>query len=232
MPHAIGDALPHLAKVPSHVHSAFDLNAFCRGHYTLIFSYPQDSTPICTSEMVDLIRRQQAFQARGCNAVAISNDSKQSHLSWLADIEQIASAQVWFPVLADEHMLLSNALLLAPKNKRITFRTSYLVDPEGHVCYVQQVPQNTGRDFGEILRVLDSCQVNLTLRAVGTPANWQRGDDVVILPNSGGLSPSQVNRLIPKVAPVSYLQYASISDKPGVAFQNAPPMFKKEKLFL
>jgi alkyl hydroperoxide reductase subunit AhpC len=218
---SINDTLPSV-KAHSQSSAGFELAAFCKGSYAVVFSYPEDYTPICSTEVVDLIRRKAEFEARGAKVVGLSNDSPASHASWLSEIESLAGSACWFPVLSDERGTASLALGMAAKGKRISQRTLYIVDPELKVVYVSQLPQNCGRDFAEVLRVLDSCQLTKLHKVVGTPAGWQSGQDVVMLPTSNN-------------APKPFLQFAQVpADKHSSlaaanTFQSLQPLFHSKR---
>jgi alkyl hydroperoxide reductase subunit AhpC len=172
---------------------AFDFKSHCKGRWAVIFSYPADFTPVCSTEMIAFSKLQPEFERRNCRIVGISPDSSESHARWLKDVESLSQSEVIFPVVADVDgiaikTLKMSAVLRANESKRtkteITTRCLYIVDSEDIVQFVQVMPQNTGRDLAEILRVLDSVQLSTLRQVIATPADWQIGSEVVILPHA------------------------------------------------
>lgn len=172
-----------------------------RGRYAVFFSYPRDFTPVCSSEMQELLRLRPEFERRDVRVVGLSTDTVEEHRRFLGDMERVAGAgaRVWFPVVSDVSgsaarrwgMLrrsLNTQQPNAPNAQPEASRALYVVGPDFRVEYVAVNPPNTGRNFAEVLRVLDSLQLQASQADVGTPASWRPGDRVVVLPSWPGLS--------------------------------------------
>ena len=171
----------------------------------MLFSYPRDATPVCATEVLELVRLQDEFQARGVDVVGLSTDSVEDHQSWVQDLERVAGPgrRVWFPLLADVDGAVARRFGMLDRvpdaeGRPTSSRAVYLVDPHLRVQFVLVSPKNTGRNFTDVLRVVDSLQVTAAQGSIGTPATWaKRGDSVVVLPTSprGGatLSPSTLD---------------------------------------
>ena len=157
----------------------------------VIFSYPADFTPICTTEISEFARAQEQFAKRNCRIIGISSDSIDSHRAWISDIQTLSNAEIKFPIIADEDgsVLSSLGLLMHSRSGNRTKRARavsplrglYIIDPERRVQFVQIMPQSTGRNLSEIIRVLDSLQLSRMQRHLGTPAGWEKGQDAVLL---------------------------------------------------
>lgn len=195
------------------------------GSWTVLFSYPSDFTPICSTEISAFAQLQQEFEKRNCNLVALSTDSVQSHADWIKDVEAMTknTVKVTFPIVADEDGKILDSLKMrvhAPppkseqdqqqakrsKNNLITTRTTYIIDPNGIICYVAVNPTNAGRNIEDLIRVLDGIQLANMKETLGTPANWRVGQDVVLLPNAehgNGTRPVVTKRYFP------YLEFTS-----------------------
>jgi alkyl hydroperoxide reductase subunit AhpC len=199
------------------------LSEFSKGRWTVVFSYPQDFTPICSTEMATFARMQQDFAKRNCSLIGISADSSESHATWVKDIETLSKVKVDFPMIADESGEIIQSLGLAlrslnkdgekrTKTKVTPSRTLYIVDPEQIVQFVQVMPQNTGRNVTEILRVLDSLQLSVLQSSIGTPAGWTVGSDVVILPDASTEEVSRIRKIAGKLnSPFPYLRFAPLN---------------------
>lgn len=150
----------------------------------ILFSHPADFTPVCTTELGRTARLKEAFEARGVKAIALSVDSVASHESWVGDIHETQGARVNFPILADEDRRVSTLYdMIHPQaNATLTVRSLFIIDPDKKVRLIITYPASTGRNFDEILRVIDSLQLT-DQHKVATPADWQPGEDVVIVPS-------------------------------------------------
>jgi len=171
---------------------AFD---YSQGKWLIIFTYPADFTPVCSTEMVSFSKSQVEFEKRNSRLLGCSRDSVSSHARWLKDIKTISGIPVNFPVIADEDGEIVEKLRCVVPGHRsgsnekrqkldMVTRSLYIVDPNHTIQYVQVMPQNTGRDLSEILRVLDSVQLSTLREVVATPADWRAGHDVVLLPDA------------------------------------------------
>ena len=150
----------------------------------ILFSHPADFTPVCTTELGFTAKLKDEFAKRNVKAIALSVDPVDSHLKWIGDIEETQGVQVGFPIIADADRKVSDLYdLIHPNaNDTLTVRSLFIIDPNKKVRATITYPASTGRNFDEILRVIDSLQ--LTDRySVATPVNWKDGDDVVIVPS-------------------------------------------------
>ena len=155
------------------------------GHsWGVLFSHPADFTPVCTTELGFTAKLHEQFAERGVKAIALSVDPVDSHLRWIDDINETQQTQVNFPILADADRKVSGLYdLIHPNaNDTLTVRSLFIIDPHKKVRLIITYPASTGRNFHEILRVIDSLQLTDSHK-VATPANWQDGDEVVIVPS-------------------------------------------------
>ena len=151
-----------------------------RGHWALLVSHPADFTPVCTTELAALAALSPDLEKRRTKVMAISVDPLGLHYSWLADIERLAGRPVTFPIAADPNRWVTKLYgMIHPHCGQDAARSTFIVDPEDRVRLVMAYPACTGRDFSEILRVIDSLQL-ADRHGIATPAGWQRGQDVVI----------------------------------------------------
>lgn len=150
----------------------------------VLFSHPADFTPVCTTELGFTAKLKDEFDKRGVKAIALSVDAADSHVEWIKDINETQNTQVNFPILADEDRKVSDLYdLIHPNaNDTLTVRSLFVIDPNKKVRLTITYPASTGRNFNEILRVIDSLQLTDSHK-VATPANWQDGDEVVIVPS-------------------------------------------------
>ena len=155
------------------------------GHsWGVLFSHPADFTPVCTTELGFTAKLHEQFAERGVKAIALSVDPVDSHLRWIDDINKTQQTQVNFPILADADRKVSGLYDLIHPNASdtLTVRSLFIIDPHKKVRLIITYPASTGRNFHEILRVIDSLQLTDSHK-VATPANWQDGDEVVIVPS-------------------------------------------------
>ena len=155
------------------------------GHsWGVLFSHPADFTPVCTTELGFTAKLHEQFAERGVKAIALSVDPVDSHLRWIDDINETQQTQVNFPILADADRKVSDLYDLIHPNASdtLTVRSLFIIDPHKKVRLIITYPASTGRNFHEILRVIDSLQLT-DQHKVATPANWQDGDEVVIVPS-------------------------------------------------
>jgi thioredoxin-dependent peroxiredoxin len=150
----------------------------------VLFSHPADYTPVCTTELGLTAKLKEEFAKRNVKAIALSVDSVASHKGWIQDINETQSTSVNFPILADSDRKVSELYdMIHPNaNETLTVRSLFVIDPKKKVRLIITYPASTGRNFNEILRVIDSLQLT-DHHSVATPGNWQDGDDVVIVPS-------------------------------------------------
>ncbi len=150
----------------------------------VLFSHPADFTPVCTTELGLTAKLKGEFEKRGVKAIAVSVDPVDSHNKWIADIEETQACVVNFPIIADADRKVAELYdMIHPNaNATLTVRSLFIIDPNKKVRLIITYPASAGRNFNEILRVIDSLQLTDT-HSVATPGNWQDGDDVVIVPS-------------------------------------------------
>ena len=155
------------------------------GHkWAVLFSHPADFTPVCTTELGAVAKLKQEFDQRGVKVIALSVDAAESHVRWTADINDTQHTQMNFPILADGDRKVSTLYDMIHPNASdsLTVRSVYIIDPKKKIRLMITYPASTGRNFAEILRVIDSLQLTDNY-SVATPANWKEGDDCVIVPS-------------------------------------------------
>jgi len=150
----------------------------------VLFSHPADFTPVCTTELGLTAKLTGEFEKRNVKAIALSVDSVESHHEWIKDINETQATQVGFPILADSDRRVSELYdMIHPNaNATLTVRSLFVIDPNKKVRLIITYPASTGRNFDEVLRVIDSLQLT-EYHSVATPGNWKDGDDVVIVPS-------------------------------------------------
>lgn len=153
-------------------------------NWVVLFSHPKDFTPVCTTELGTVARLKPEFDKRGVKILGLSVDPVESHWKWADDIEETQGAALNFPLIADHDRKVSELLdLIHPAaSDTHTVRTVLVIDPHKKLRLTLTYPASTGRNFEEILRVVDSLQLT-DQHKVATPANWQQGEDVIIVPS-------------------------------------------------
>ena len=153
-------------------------------HWGVLFSHPADFTPVCTTELGFTAKLKGEFAKRAVKVLALSVDPVDSHRRWIEDINETQDVQVDFPIIADADRKVSALYdLIHPNaNDTLTVRSLFVIDPNKKVRLIITYPASTGRNFNEILRVIDSLQLTDNHK-VATPANWQAGEEVVIVPS-------------------------------------------------
>ena len=161
--------------------------------WAVLFSHPKDFTPICTTELSTMVRAAGRFTERNCKVIALSVDTVEDHQRWTADVEQLAGRDLNYPIIGDPELEIARAYGMLPADiggdaagrtamDNATARSVFVIGPDKRIKAMIVYPMTSGRNFEEILRLLDSCQ-KTAVESVATPANWQVGDDVVILPS-------------------------------------------------
>jgi alkyl hydroperoxide reductase subunit AhpC len=151
--------------------------------WAVLFSHPKDFTPVCTTELGLVSKLKPEFDKRNCKVIALSVDDVPSHKGWIGDIEDTQKTRMNFPILADSDRKVAGLYdMIHPQaNDTLTVRSVFIIDPNKKVRATITYPASTGRNFDEILRVIDSLQLTDNHK-VATPANWKDGDDCVIVP--------------------------------------------------
>lgn len=150
----------------------------------VLFSHPKDFTPVCTTELAETARLMPEWQKRNVKPVGLSVDTGQNHKDWAADIEETQGQKLNFPVIADHDRKVSNLYdMIHPEaDPTVTVRSVFIIDPQKKIRLTMTYPPATGRNFAEILRVIDALQLTDSYK-VATPVNWTDGDDVIIVPS-------------------------------------------------
>ena len=160
--------------------------------WCLFFSHPKDFTPVCTTELGAVAKLKPEFDKRGIKAIGLSVDSVEDHIAWSKDIEETQGAPVNFPMIGDEDLIVAKLYGMLPADTsggaegrtaadNLTVRNVYVIGPDKQIKLMLTYPMATGRNFDEILRVIDSVQLTAN-HQVATPANWKHGDEVIIVP--------------------------------------------------
>jgi alkyl hydroperoxide reductase subunit AhpC len=149
----------------------------------ILFSHPADYTPVCTTELGTVAKYKAEFDKRNVKVAALSVDGVDSHHGWIKDINETQNTSVNFPIIADEDKTVANLYdMIHPKAlTNLTVRSVYVIAPDKTIKLMITYPASTGRNFDELLRVVDSLQLT-AYHKVATPANWQNGDDCVVVP--------------------------------------------------
>jgi len=165
--------------------------------WVVLFSHPADFTPVCTTELGKTAALSGEFAKRGVKPIAVSVDPLESHGKWIADINETQNTTVDFPILADADKKVATLYDMIHPNSlaNATVRSVFIIDPRHVVRTTLTYPASTGRNFDEILRVIDSLQLTDSHK-VATPANWKDGDDVVIIPSIQ--DPAEIAQRFPK----------------------------------
>jgi alkyl hydroperoxide reductase subunit AhpC len=165
-------------------------------HWAILFSHPKDFTPVCTTELGTAAKMKPDFDKRNAKMIAVSVDDVPSHKKWIGDIEDTQKATMNFPIIGDAERKVSNlyGMIHPEANDTLTVRSVFFIDPNKKVRAMITYPASTGRNFDELLRVLDSLQLTDSHK-LATPANWKNGDDCVIVP---AVTDEQAKGMFPK----------------------------------
>ena len=177
----LGDTAPNFTQDSNE--GQIDFYEFLGDSQGILFSHPADYTPVCTTELGYTAKLKDEFSKRNVKAIALSVDDAESHKGWIQDINETQDTTVNFPILADQDRKVSTLYDFIHPNasETLTVRSLIIIDPNKKVRLIITYPASTGRNFHEILRVIDSLQLTDNYK-VATPANWQDGEDVVIVP--------------------------------------------------
>ena len=150
----------------------------------ILFSHPADFTPVCTTELGEVAKLKSEFDKRNMKVLALSVDDVESHRQWIPDIEETQNTRFNFPIIADQDRKVAELYDMIHPNasEKTTVRSVFIVGPDKKVKLIITYPASTGRNFEEILRVVDSLQLTANY-SVATPVNWQHGEDVIIAPS-------------------------------------------------
>ncbi|MEJ6023551.1 peroxiredoxin [Ramlibacter sp. PS4R-6] len=191
-----------------------DFHEWIGDKWAILFSHPKDFTPVCTTELGYMARIEPEFTRRNAKLIGLSVDPVDSHSRWLGDIEETQGAKVNYPIIADNDLQVAKLYNMLPAEEaasdgrtaatNATVRSVFIVGPDKKIKLMLTYPMTTGRNFDEILRVLDSMQMTAKFK-VATPANWKPGEDVII---AGSVNDEDAKKLFPQgwKAPKPYLR--------------------------
>lgn len=190
----LGDIAPNFRAITTE--GEIDFYDYLGENWGILFSHPADYTPVCTTELGTTAKYKEEFDKRNVKVLALSVDGLGSHFKWIEDINETQSTTVNFPIIADEDKTISRLYDMIHPNASATatVRSVYIVGPDKTVKLMITYPASTGRNFDELLRVIDSLQLT-AYHKVATPANWKNGEEVVITP---AVSNDQAKDLFPK----------------------------------
>jgi alkyl hydroperoxide reductase subunit AhpC len=181
----IGDDAPNFDCDSST--GAINWHKYIEGKWSILFSHPKDFTPVCTTEIGTLAKLQGEFDKRGCAVAVVSVDSAEEHKKWITEINRVENCEVKFPILGDKKKNISvlygmlDQTHLDQAGLPLTVRSVFIIGPDKKVKLILTYPASCGRNFDEIIRVLDSLQMTVNHK-MATPANWNKGDDCCLLP--------------------------------------------------
>jgi alkyl hydroperoxide reductase subunit AhpC len=164
--------------------------------WVVFFSHPADYTPVCTTELGYTAKLKDEFAKRGVKAIALSVDPIADHHGWVKDIEETQGVKMNFPIIADTDRSVSELYTMIHPNAdpKVTVRAVYIIDPNKKIRATFTYPPSAGRNFNEILRLIDSLQLTDGYK-VATPVNWEDGQDVIVVPS---ISDEEADKLFPK----------------------------------
>ena len=207
----IGDTAPNFQAQTTE--GQIDFHQWIGDKWAVLFSHPKDFTPVCTTELGTMARMKPEFDKRNAKIIGLSVDPVDDHSRWAKDIEETQGTAVNYPMIGDPDLKISKLYDMLPAEatpgKRtaadnMTVRTVFMIGPDKKVKLILYYPMTTGRNFDEILRVLDSMQLTAKHK-VATPANWKQGQDVII---AGSVNDEDAKKLFPQgwKAPKPYLR--------------------------
>lgn len=190
----IGDLAPDFQQ--DSTEGKIDLHKWAGNSWVILFSHPRDFTPVCTTELGEVARLKPEFDKRNVKAIGLSVDPLKDHVAWSSDIQETQGCALNFPLLADHDRKVAGLYDMIHPNADDTFtvRSVFVIDPNKKIRLIITYPASTGRNFTEILRVIDSLQLTDSHK-VATPVNWKNGDDVIIVPSLK--DEAEIKRLFP-----------------------------------
>lgn len=191
----LGDTVPNFTQKSTK--GDIDFYNWAGDSWVVLFSHPKDFTPVCTTELGQVARLKPEFDKRNVKVLALSVDDVDSHNGWVGDIEETQGVTLNYPILADPDRQVSDLYdMIHPNaNNTLTVRSVFIIDPQRKLRLTFTYPASTGRNFDELLRVIDSLQLT-DHYSVATPANWKDGDDCVIVPSIQ--DPEELKQKFPK----------------------------------
>ena len=178
----LGDVAPDFQAETTE--GTIDFHQWMGDSWAVLFSHPKDFTPVCTTELGEVAKLKHEFDRRNVKVIGLSVDPIESHRGWVGDIEETQGCAVNFPLIADPDRKIATLydMIQPAMSETFTVRSVFVIGPDKKVKLTLTYPASTGRNFAELLRVIDSLQ--LTARhSVATPVNWKQGDDCIIVPS-------------------------------------------------
>ena len=207
----LGDIAPNFKANTSS--GEIDFYEYLGDSWGVLFSHPADYTPVCTTELGKTALLKTEFEKRNVKVLALSVDSLEKHKGWINDINETQHTTVNFPIIADEDKSISNAYGMIHPNASETFtvRSLFIIGPDKKVKLMITYPASTGRNFYEVLRVIDSLQLT-SVYSVATPADWKEGENVIVVP---AVSTEDALKKFPKGVDIvkPYLRYTPQPNK-------------------
>jgi len=199
----INDQAPNFQTETTH--GRIDFHEWIGDSWAVLFSHPKDFTPVCTTELGYMAGIQSEFDKRNTKIIGLSIDPINDHEQWLKDVEEVGGAKVKYPVIADTNLSVAKLYNMFPADEtgsaenrtamtNATVRSVFVIGPDKNIKLMLTYPMTTGRNFNEILRVIDSMQLTAKHK-VATPVNWQQGEDVIIVPS---VSNEEAERIYPE----------------------------------
>ena len=207
----LGDVAPNFKAQTTE--GEIDFYEFLGNGWGILFSHPADYTPVCTTELGRTALLKEEFAKRNVKVLAVSVDPLDKHLGWRNDINETQNCQVDFPIIADEHREVATLYdMIHPNaNATQTVRSLYVIGPDKTIKLMITYPASTGRNFVEVLRVVDSLQLT-SKHTVSTPADWKQGEDVIV---GTSISTEDAVKRFPKGVKVvkPYLRYTPVPEE-------------------
>lgn len=200
----LGDVAPDFTTNTSE--GKINFYEFLGDSWGVLFSHPADFTPVCTTELGRTAALKEEFAKRNVKAIAVSVDGAESHKEWIKDINETQNTVVNFPIIADEDRVVAELYDMIHPNasETVTVRSLFVIDPNKKVRLIITYPSSTGRNFNEVLRVIDSLQLT-DQHKLATPADWKQGDRCIVVP---AVSTDQAKEIFGEVEEVKpYLRY-------------------------
>ena len=213
----INEVAPNFTAITTH--GKIDFHEWIGESWVILFSHPKDFTPVCTTELGYMASIENEFTKRNCKLIGLSIDSVEDHNLWKKDIEEVQGTSVNYPLIADENLNIAKLYNMLPADEEpgksrtamtnATVRSIFLIDTEKKIRMMLTYPMTTGRNFEEILRVLDSVQLT-SKHKVATPANWKKNDKVIIVPALSDDEAKKTFGEFEKIKP--YLRFTKLDD--------------------
>ena len=206
----LGDTAPDFTA--DSTEGSISFHEYLGDSWGVLFSHPKDYTPVCTTELGTVAKLKGEFEKRDCKVIGLSVDTVEDHKGWAGDIEETQGVALNFPLLADPDRRIAEAYgMIHPKAlETLTVRSVFVIGPDKKVKLMITYPASTGRNFDELLRVIDSLQLTAN-HSVATPANWTDGEDVIIVP---AMSDEDAEKTFPKGF-VAHKPYLRVTPQPN-----------------